>query len=138
MDNHGRNTVWGFRERVCKNLMFLNFARNMGADVHVVTELITSLLRLIVFPYEEIKKAGYNTFDKYKLNSLPPEWPSWTFDIGSSENLADLIRHLRNAISHRGIIFSSDSRSLGSVEIRFRDRKNPKGPDDWGGNHKCG
>jgi hypothetical protein len=55
MKYEGRNTVWGFRDRVLKNLTFLNFARNMGADVHIVTELITSLLGLIVFPYEELR-----------------------------------------------------------------------------------
>lgn len=60
------------------------------------------------------------------------ECPSWTFDIGSSDNLDDLIRHLRNSLSHRRLLFSSDSRELEDVEVRFRDTKNPKGPDDWG------
>jgi len=93
MDYTGRNTVWGFRERVLKNLEYLNSEREMGADVHVVTELITSLLGLIVFPYEEIKERGYSSFERYKLNDLPDsEWPSWKIEIGSSDNLADLVR----------------------------------------------
>jgi hypothetical protein len=133
MDYTGRNTVWGFRERVLKNLEYLNSEREMGADVHVVTELITSLLGLIVFPYEEIKERGYSSFERYKLNDLPDsEWPSWKIEIGSSDNLADLVRHLRNAISHRRIYFSSDSRRPEDVDVRFRDCKNPKGPADWG------
>lgn len=132
MDYHGRNTVWGFRDRVLKNLMFLNSARNTGADVHIVTELITSLLGLIVFPFEEIRKSGFTSFDKYKLNYLSEKgWPRWTFNRGSSDNLSDLVRHLRNALSHRRILFSSDSRNLEDVEIRFGDSRHPNGPEDW-------
>lgn len=132
MDYHGRNTVWGFRNRVLKNLMFLNSARSKGADVHIVTELITSLLGLIVFPFEEIKRLRLTSFDRYKLNDLLEKgWPKWTFNLGSSDNLSDLGRHLRNAISHRRILFSSDSRNLEDVEIRFGDSRNPNGPDEW-------
>jgi hypothetical protein len=54
-----RNAVSGFSERVRKNLLYLNLAKKSGADVHVVTQLITSLLGLIVYPYEEIKRSGY-------------------------------------------------------------------------------
>ncbi len=136
MDYHGRNTVWGFCDRVRKNLMFLNLERNKGADVHIVTELITSLLGLIVFPHAEIERSGYTSFDRYQLNDLAREgWPEWTFDISSSENLADLISHLRNAISHRRLSFSSDCRKLEAVEVTFRDRnprKKREEPDDWG------
>jgi hypothetical protein len=132
MNYHGRNTVWGFRERVRKNLVFISFARNMGADVHIVTELITSLLGLIVFPYEEAKRSGKTSMDNFKLDDLSClGWPRWRFYLGSSDNLEDLVRHLRNAISHRRLNFSSDSRKLEEVEIKFWDRKNPKGPDDW-------
>jgi HEPN pEK499 p136 len=106
--------------------MFLNFARNMGADVHIVTELITSLLGLIVFPYEEIRRTREHVFDRY--NQIGK---GWRFSKGSPANLEDLIRHLRNAISHRRLFFSSDSRELESVEITFMDRRNPSGPDDW-------
>jgi hypothetical protein len=133
MDYHSRNTVWGFRDRVLKNLIFLNAARSEDADVHLVTALITSLLGLIVFPYAEIEASKYTSFRRYKLNDLSRRgWPTWTFDIASSDNLHDLVRHLRHAISHRRLLFDSDSRELEPVKVQFRDRKNPRGPDDWG------
>lgn len=133
MDYYDRNTVWGFRDRVRKNLMFLNAARDTDADVHVVTELITSLLGLIVFPYAEIKEKGYTSFDEYKLHDLSQQgWPSWRFDINSSDNLTDLIGHLRNALSHRLLFFSSDSRKLEEVEVTFRDRKRLTSTYNWG------
>src|SRR5260221_3584313 len=64
-----RNTVWGFNERALKNLKFVNSAWDSGStEVHVVTQLITSLLGLIVFPYEEIKERGDPLFRA--INSL--------------------------------------------------------------------
>jgi hypothetical protein len=133
MEYKGRNTVWGFRDRVLRNLNFLNRARENGANVHVVTELITSLLGLIVFPYEEIKRSRCELFRDYKLNQLASKgWPQWTFDVGSSDNVDDLIRHLRNAISHRRVSFSSDSRELKDVDVTFTDRPNGGTHDNWG------
>jgi hypothetical protein len=133
MDYHGRNTVWGFRDRVRKNLAFLNSSRKRNADVHVVTEIVTSLLGLIVFPYAEIEERGYTSFKKYKLEALCDQgWPKWSFDISSSDNLHDLIWHLRNAISHHRVIFSSNSRAPEAVEVSFRDRPPKCSCDNWG------
>lgn len=133
MDYCGRNTVWGFRQRVLKNLRFVCDARDKGADVHVVTELITSLLGLIVFPYEEIRKSEPTLFKGYKLDALHRKgWPKWTFDIGSSDNLHDLVGRLRNAVSHRRLCFSSDSREPEKVDVTFRDRPNEVANDNWG------
>ena len=133
MDYYRRNTVWGFRDRVSKNLTFVNAARQQNADVHVVTEIVTSLLGLIVFPYAEIEERGYTSFQKYTLVNLSDKgWPKWTFDISSSDNLHDLIWHLRNAISHRRVVFSSDSREPKAVEVSFRDRPSKCSSDNWG------
>jgi hypothetical protein len=95
--------------------------------------LITSLLGLIVFPYQEIKESKYTDFRNYKLEDLYANgWPKWKLGEGvPCDNLEELIRHVRNAASHRRIIFSSDSRQLCHVDLLFYDRKNPKGPDDW-------
>jgi hypothetical protein len=60
-------------------------------------------------------------------------WPKWKFEIGDSDDLDDLVMHLRNAISHRRIIFKSDSRKLEAVDIQFRDRPNGRNAvDNWG------
>lgn len=132
MEYYDRNTVWGFSQRTLKNLAYLNAARQEGADVHVVTHLVTSLLSLIVFPYQEIKDSNYAEFKSIQLAQLEAEgWPAWRIDIGSSKDFEDHIRHLRNAISHRRLYFSSDSRELASVEIRFRDASGPKSPWNW-------
>ncbi|MCB0043568.1 MAG: hypothetical protein KDE23_27965, partial [Caldilinea sp.] len=36
-----------------------------------------------------------------------------------------------NALSHRRVSFSSDSRSLTGVEVTFFDRPRPNAPDNW-------
>ena len=69
MEYYGRNTVWGFSARTLKNLAYLDAARDEGADVHVVTQLVTSLLGLIVFPYQEIKDSNYTEFKAVHLSS---------------------------------------------------------------------
>jgi hypothetical protein len=54
-----RNTVWGFNERVRRNFNVVNSAwENGSSDAHVVTQLILSLLGLIVFPCAEVKERG--------------------------------------------------------------------------------
>ncbi len=93
MDYIDRNTVWGFNERVRKTLAFVNSAWDNGSnEVHIVTQLITSLLGLIVFPYAEIKERGDTSFQSCKLADLSAKgWPKWTFTISSSDNLDNLI-----------------------------------------------
>jgi hypothetical protein len=134
MDYIERNTVWGFNERAQKNLKFINAAWDKGStDVHIVTQLITSLLALIVFPYAEIKERDDTVLESYVLDDLTAEgWPKWKFEIGFCDNLDCLVRHLRNAVSHRRIVFKSDSRDLQSVNIQFRDRLPNSVVDNWG------
>ena len=132
-----RNTIGGFGERVRKNLAFMIAAHARGDDVHIVTELTTALLGVIVFPYAYLEEKQFIDFKKYRLNVLAADgWPVWTFHFGSSTHLHDHLRHLRNALSHRRIDFSSNDRVLKKVEIMFSDRPNstkkePKPPINW-------
>jgi hypothetical protein len=110
--------------------MFILFARNMGADVHIVTQLVISLQGLIVFPYEQLSRSGV-TFKHLKLKDLEQNgWPKIVPFLGASDNLSDLLYHLRNAIAHRRVDFDSDSRAMSEVNITFRDRK-PNASDDY-------
>lgn len=132
MSLDGRNTLTGIAARVHKNLVFITFARNMGADVHVVTQLLISLLGLIVFPVQALREYDPKSLTTVLLSDLEAQgWPEWMFTINQSRDLDNLLMHLRNAVSHHRIFFSSDSRNIEDVEITFRDRKNPKGPDNW-------
>jgi hypothetical protein len=130
---YGRNTVWGIGQRTLKNFEFIASAHTMGADVHIVTALITSLLGLIVFPFEEIKERKFTDFKSYKLKDLEKAgWPKWNIELEPTcDNLDRLVFHLRNAASHRRIIFDSDSRQLSHVHLTLTDRPKPHLPDNW-------
>lgn len=134
MEYAERNTVWGIRDRTLKNLKFIKKVRNKtDTDVHVVTHLVTSLLGLIVFPYEEILVSHRHHFRDIAIQDLVAKgWPEWKFDIGQSDSFEDHMRHLRNAISHRGVFFSSDSRKPEDVDVTFMDRPSKKAPWNWG------
>lgn len=129
----GRNTLAGIADRVKKNLTFIMRARADGADVHEVTQLLLSLLGLIVFPVEDRRRANKAAFSRVSLADLAADgWPNWQFTIGGSNSLGDLLWHLRNAVAHRRLHFSCDSRDIADVEIEFTDRKNDSDTDYWG------
>ena len=127
-----RNTIHGFGRRTRKNLSFILFVRNMGADIHIVTQLIISLQVLILFPYENIRRAG-ESLKEITLKDLREKgWPKTVPFLGTSHDLDDLIYHLRNALAHRRIEFDSDSRVMEEVNITFKDRKPNAMQDYWG------
>jgi hypothetical protein len=128
-----RNTVWGFSSRSIANQIYLRKARHEGAkEVHVVTHLITSMLALIMFPYQEIYDNQLGRLSGITLSELEAQgWPEWRFTEGSSPDLVNLIKHVRNALGHRHVIFSSDSANLAEVDIQFSDVRNKDGEFKW-------
>jgi hypothetical protein len=117
-------------ERTRKNLAFIEEAHETGAgDVHVVTQLMLSLLGLIVFPVE-------GSFDRevehLRLDELEKRgWPRWQFGPeGQSATLGHLLKRLRNAVAHRNMTFSSEGRSLESVSLEFWNQYKDK-PPHW-------
>ena len=65
-----RNTIFGFSNRVKKNLEFIAKQRAQGTEVHEVTQLVTSLLGLIIYPYENYKNSGIHDFKSIRLAEL--------------------------------------------------------------------
>jgi hypothetical protein len=127
-----RNTIPGFAMRVRKNYEFVASARAHGADVHIVTQLQVSLLGLLVFPYEYLRRDGRLPGRSESMEVLEGEgWPSWNFAIGNSATFDEHLRHLRNALSHRRFEFSSDSRELEQVHVRLWDQREPDSKPYW-------
>ena len=62
-----RNNPSGFAERTRKNLELIERAYSVGADVHVVTQLMLSLLGIIVFPWEH---DSFRTIGEERSSSL--------------------------------------------------------------------
>ncbi|MDC7713044.1 HEPN family nuclease [Vogesella sp. LYT5W] len=114
-----RNDTLGFAHRTRKNLEHIEHAYKNGHDVHVVTQLVLSLLGLIVYPNERKLVERVNTLTLSELKDQG--WPSWKIELGSPETLNQLIKMLRNAVAHGRIHFSSDDRVLDHVSIQFED-----------------
>ena len=126
-DSVSRNEAIEIVHRTQKNLKYIREAFEQGEDVHVVTQLVTSLLGLIVLPREQYFEKD---IWKVKLDTLIHQgWPEWNITLGNADNLGDLIRHIRNATAHGRITFSSDSRHLSEVMLVVEDaNRRSKGP----------
>ena len=129
--SNDRNGTKVFASRTQKNLEFITRASMNGEDVHPVTQGISALLGIVVFPWET------SAFDIVKKSKLPilysTGWPKWQM-TGSRRviELGKLIEVLRNAIAHGNIEFDSDSRVPADVSITFKNF--PEGKDkepDW-------
>ena len=133
-----RSLSTGLAQRTIKNLKFMQRAHENGEDVHIVTQVVNSLLSLLVFPQQK-EKAFFGTFERIGLRSpcdlaAVHETVSAFPDLTSlrvrqferCENLSDFFRRLRNAISHRRIEFSNQSHDLDDVILRLTDGPNER------------
>jgi len=134
-----RTMSTGLAQRTLKNLNFIQQARTAGeTDVHVITQMMNSLLGLLVFPVTDefhipLKAVSLTNPPDFQAicQSLPafPLLPSLT--VALFEDCSDLSRfftRLRNAVSHKHLTFSGDpdSRCLARVMLTFKDRKRRK------------
>ncbi len=126
-----RNESLGFAHRTLKNLRRIEKARTDDEDVHVVTQRVVSLLGVVVFPWAE---GVEQNIKNRRLERLGQDgWPRWNIFLGESETLGDLLRHLRNAIAHRRLRFTSDSPDPRDVSIEFTDEpKSKNAKPGWG------
>ena len=104
------DVVADFAWRTQQNLRAIETAEQNGACVFETTQLINSMLGLLVFPREEF----VDRIPKTPLSQLRSEgWPVPRVRPGFAQasDLAELVRYLRNAISHFNLKFQRDSQS---------------------------
>ena len=116
-----RGNALGFAHRTRKNLEHIETAFSAGSDVHVITQLVNSLLGLIVFPLEKHFVDSIKTKELVDLQAQG--WPEWKIMYGKSNTLGDLITNLRHSVAHGNIQFSSDSRNIDEVYIEAETYK---------------
>lgn len=128
-----RNEALEFARRTRRNLEFVEKAKGQGAHVHVVTQLTVSLLGLVVFPKEKLllDQAKSKTISDMRTEN----WPAWTILLDDPQkptsNLADILKHLRNAVAHGRLTFTSDSERLEEVAIIVEDKKHREDPEAY-------
>jgi hypothetical protein len=115
-----RNEILEFAAHTRRNLDHV--LRVAGeADLHPVTQIIVSMVGLVVFPVEKLFEEVVRKKPLAELTG----WPPWNISLGEAQcrTLGELATRLRNAVSHRHILFSSDSREPSEVVIEFEDYK---------------
>jgi hypothetical protein len=131
--SNDRNGTTIFASRARKNLDFIVAHGKAGHDdVHPVTQAVSALLGIVVFPWET------SAFDHMKKEKLPilttRGWPKWAM-TGTRRvvDLKDLIYVLRNSIAHGSIEFDSDSSDPSRVAISFANIPEGARDADWVG-----
>gem|GEM_PF-2501661 len=138
-----RNLSTGIARRTLKNLDFIKQAYLKGKDVHAVVQTVNSLLGLLMFPIEKeieffraLEPVTLNPPDYFlNVRQALPEFPLLPsleiLQLQKCTNLSRFFKRLRNAIAHRNLSFSNDSRDLATEIITLKDRKNEYAPFDW-------
>ena len=120
-----RRTTRGFAERTRRNLELAKDSYDVRKDFHVVTQLVNSLLGIVVIPWQRHSEQGEQDFESdIPTDLFKKGWPHWKFtgteEERESKTLMDLVWNLRNAAAHGHYDFTGDpdSRLLHEVTIK--------------------
>jgi hypothetical protein len=123
----GRNDALSFANYAWTNFEFIEQAAKGDAhDLHPVTQLVLSLLGLIVCQRENNKREFNREVKATKPESLL-DWQLWN----ASEQcytLKDLIDNLRHSVAHGHVTFDSESHNQDEVYISFCNKLRKGGP----------
>ncbi|MGO9677084.1 MAG: HEPN family nuclease [Candidatus Sulfotelmatobacter sp.] len=117
-----RNDPLGFAGFAWKNFEFIERTANNSPDapdIHPVTQLVLSMLGLIVFQREKNRIQYGKDIRQTTLDT--PDWPQWAAMSPHCNTLEELVNNLRHAVAHGHVEFSSNSHDLSEVEISFRN-----------------
>jgi len=87
------------------------------------------ITEVVVFPWETLVLTAAKNVPFPTLAN--DGWPEFKVISGKCDTLYDFLRHLRNAIAHGRMRYSSDSLIPSQVEIRFEDRNGKNDPVNW-------
>ena len=105
-----------FIARTQKNLKAIECLKEKGGEVYEVTQLLNSMLGLLIFPkerrlYEKIQPKSWDTM-------VEEGWPLPSGDNAHVSDLEELIRHMRNAVAHCKFNLTTDHDEISSIEFR--------------------
>ncbi len=105
-----------FIARTQKNLIAIECLKEKGVEVYEVTQLLNSMLGLLIFPkerrlYEKIQPKSWDTM-------VEEGWPLPSGDNAHVSDLEELIRHMRNAVAHCKFNLTTDHDEISSIEFR--------------------
>lgn len=122
-----KDLVKDFAKRTRANLALIRTAAKAGQEAYEVTQLINSMLGLLVFPQQEFHEKIPET----KLSDLEKAgWPIPRVlgDYPQVANLKELARYLRNGIAHFNLRFTETG---GHVDGLIIWNVPPGGKKNW-------
>ena len=126
-----QDLVCDFAQRTRANLEAIEWLRNQSQHLpaYEITQLINSLLGLLVFPQQEF----VNSIPATPLTQL--QFQGWPIPkiVGNFQQVKDLrqlVRYLRNAIAHFNIEFTADAKDQINGLRVWNDLPN-NGPTNW-------
>ena len=122
-----KDLVRDFAERTRANLALVRAAANTGQNAYEVTQLLNSMLGLLVFPEQKF----YNKIPETELADLEKDgWPIPRVrgNYPQVSNLSQLARYLRNGIVHFNLRFTETG---GHVDGLIIWNVPPNGKKNW-------
>ncbi|HLA37590.1 MAG: hypothetical protein A3J72_06260 [Nitrospirae bacterium RIFCSPHIGHO2_02_FULL_40_19] len=126
---YNEELVKDFVSRTKENLKLIRQAEKDGKKAYEVTQLINSLLGLLVLP----QQALYDKIPKTPLSELAKSgWPIPRVrgNYPQAKDLRELTRYLRNGVAHFNLKFTA-SKNHHIDGLIIWDRKNKKSPKKW-------
>lgn len=105
-----KQVVRDFAERTRINLAHIERSLSEGEEVYEVTQLVNSLLGLLVFPQQHY----FHQIPKTPLHELENQgWPSINIvgEYPPAKDLQEQMRYLRNSIAHFNLKFLMNERA---------------------------
>ncbi len=121
-----RNTVYDFIRRTKANLVAIeNGAEKKQEDFFEVTQLINSVIGLLMFP----KEAVYNLIPETSLEEFKEiNFPKILHGKLPKNNFRELVRYLRNGFAHYNVYFENHNNIIKGLYIWNIP---PDAPADW-------
>jgi len=108
------SVIHDFAERTRKNLRIIEKLQAKGDEAYEVTQLLNSMLGLLVFPRERfIDRIPQTSLGDLEAGGWPV--PQVLGDFPQARDLRELVRYLRNAIAHFNIEFIGEK--IQSVKV---------------------
>lgn len=122
-----KEVIQDFARRTRKNLEVIDRLHAEGRQVYEVTQLVNSTLGLLVFPQQEyVDQIPHTPLDELRRDGWPI--PKVTGRFEQVRDLNQLIRYLRNAITHFNIKFIGDGQN--EIEV-LRVWNEDRGRKTW-------
>jgi HEPN pEK499 p136 len=109
-----QNLVRDFAKRTLHNLQLVREKRAQGTEAYEVTQLINSMLGLLVLP----KEHYYESIPTTSLDDLRQQgWPEPVLEgeFKKPKHLRDLLRLLRNSVAHFNVEFTETDEQIDGV-----------------------